>query len=106
MLFSCARYAFAVLIAVDTPRRSIRLCQPDRVDHKCFRLSVVAVELQLRYYPAVLIAFDMLRWRYTLAQGYVLALLIVANTALVMAVSSRNAFGFDFDAVEIATSRC
>ena len=106
VIHSCARYDFAVLIAVDTPPRSTRLCQPDRVDHKCFRFSFVTVELQLRYYSVVPIAVNMPRWRYTFAPGYVLALLIVADAAVVMAVSSRNAFVFDFDAVEIATPRC
>ena len=90
VIHSCARYAFAVMIAVDTPPRSKQLCQSDRVEHKCIRFSFVAVEIQLKNYSAVLIAVDMPCWRYIFAPRYVLGLLIAADTGLVIAVSSRN----------------
>ena len=58
MTYSCAGYALALLIAVDIPPRSTRLCRPDVLS-----LSfLIAVDIQLRYVFALLTKVDIPRW--------------------------------------------
>ena len=45
MICSCARDAFALLIAVDTPTRSTRLCCPEALS--LYKFLFIAVDIQL-----------------------------------------------------------